>query len=665
MSVLRADITLDGHQLMLYRPGNGRGRAVHTTAVPARATETFLLADEPLALDTFHLGMGYSQRVLAVSPFSVNADPRFDEQRLLAGVYSYGVRVDARFPRLAMPGPELNAVTLTGATDHARGAFEIGTDLYLVAGRYAYKLPNTFASGSVASDVDFGVGYDAASAVPFRGKGYVGGTNAAGTIQPLWQLAAGVWSNTPSDGTVLAKHLGTVFWATDYRFVYQDGSSTIRHVASDPMSAAAASAPITIGDDGYPITRLIDNGQHLYVAKTSGLHDLDGTSGHSPNLTPQFRYVLDDENGIAGHAADGRIVTAYRKGLLLAQVTGLDNGKIWPITPGYGLPNETPIRGIVTATAQEGAWTIAAVWNGTDTYICWGRPLRGDEVSASPSPFLWHGALVMLAGLKCYLLHVSAQTDPPKLWIGAGSATAGYGVKWCYLARTEHPLQDAEYRFATSYSLYVPALDWNHVATRKNLLQIDVEGDNLGVGVSLGVYHNVDGGSYSLFGTANTSPQSTLLPKTEIIGRRIGLRLDGSGTSTSGANIRGLELRAAARVQTREIREYQCVLATNRSDRMGGSLPKDPAALWDALRALETGSQVTLRDELGDTLTALVHAPVERVEMESRGPDGHDSAEPIQLATLRVSILSRLGAGARWGAGATWGSSKVWGGTTV
>ena len=57
-----SDITLDGYKLQLWR-GGGRGRAIRETSIPALAQETLQLADEPLILDTFHLGMGYSWRL--------------------------------------------------------------------------------------------------------------------------------------------------------------------------------------------------------------------------------------------------------------------------------------------------------------------------------------------------------------------------------------------------------------------------------------------------------------------------------------------------------------------------------------------------------------------------------------------------------------------------
>src|SRR5207247_10192421 len=67
-------------------------------------------------------------------------------------------------------------------------------------------------------------------------------------------------------------------------------------------------------------------------------------------------------------------------------VTGFDAGVIRDTSFGYGLPNETPIRGQVTAVCRDRGWWAQAIYNGTDTYICWGRDLGPGEASVGSSP---------------------------------------------------------------------------------------------------------------------------------------------------------------------------------------------------------------------------------------------------------------------------------------
>ena len=272
---------------------------------------------------------------------------------------------------------------------------------------------------------------------------------------------------------------------------------------------------------------------------------------------------------------------------------------------------------------------------------------------------LWHGGVIYLASSTCYLLHISnlvtlSGSVRPTLWVGSNNT-----VQWCYLPTSENPLQDSYYAYSTTYSLYIPGQDWRRTATPKNLLQIDVEADNLSPAVTLAINISIDGGAYSSFGTAKVSPQSAVIPSSEMIGRRMAFRYDGTGATTGGPNIRGILKRAAARVKTRAIRTYQIKLAEGQGDNYRGVDNRNPADVWYSLQALETGQQVQVRDEWGETLTCLVHAPVTREEIEEtvRG----NETRTVMVATLTLSVLRRLTSPWRWGDGTLWGSGKQWG----
>lgn len=659
MAAIRDDIELDGTPFTVYTPLRGLP-GTSETHVPELATDQPDYQTEPLPLDTFHLGAFYSWR-------------------LIGGTYAYGDNVDCRHPRLVMPGPAMNSVTLTGSTDHARAARDYNGDLYIGAGRYVYKIAGGI--GAVTQDLDVGLGNVAWSMEPFLGNLYVG--TAAGSTSTslpglLRQKSAGAWD--PGTSGINRKHLTQVFYNTDYRLIGTDGISTIAHAAAAPLVAGSWATGIAIGEganSGYGINKLIATNQHVYIAKTNGLYDVDGTTGHSPNITPAFSYVVDDENGIAGHTMGGAIYTGHLKGLFRLQVSGSDAGRQVVVTPGYGLPNETPIRGKQTASIAEGGWQVVAIYNGTDTYICYGRDIRQGDAGTSPfgygvgygpspsalgpSPMLWHGGLIKLAGQKCYLLHVSGLTSPPRLWVGAGPNGGPYNVQWCVLPRTDNPMQDPEYRFASAYSLYIPGQDWGHVATRKDLLQIDVEGDNLGVGAALAINVNVEGGPYSLFGTASVSPQSQVVGLADYIGRRIGFRLDGSSTGTSAPILRSFMPRADIRIATRRIKPYELILSEGNIDRFGGRSISSPVKDYEKLLSLQGGGRVTLRDEFQDTYQVLVEPPVERKTLALRPESGKGTEEPVLVASVRLKVVSGPNSSNAFG---KWGSFS-WGDGTV
>jgi hypothetical protein len=666
---LRDSIALDGRDYTLYQyTAAARGNASSTngdqqTTIPQLSGEPIDLSEEPLVMDTFHLGAFFSWR-------------------LLGGTYAYGINADARLPRVVLPGPYVNPVSLPSIADYPRCAQDFAGDLYVGAGRYVYRIPG--GTGTPVIDQDLGAGSVAWSMQTFNGNLYVG-TSVGSTSQSapglLWQKSAGTWSNTAG---LNRKSLAQAWYQTSgalgtvgqFQMIAQDGVSSIRNVATAPMTAANWGASIPVGDTTYGINRLIGDQTHIYVAKTNGLHDVDGVTGYAPNLMPFFAQAIDDENGIAGHSSGGQIYTAHLSGLFRLDVSGAASSRLVTVTPGHGLPNETPVRGKILASTSYGPWQIVSQYNGVDTYVSMGRDIMQGDAGVSPfgygygygpsptaigpSPMLWHGGIVQLPGQRCYLLYVSGLTSPPRMWFGNGQ-----NLCYCVMPRTENPLQDSEYRYAQSWSFVIPGQDWGHPATPKQLLQVDIEGDNIGGGSLVAVSVNAENGAYSQIGTANTSPYSQLLLTQQFIGRRIGTLLQGSGTQTTPAILRVLMLRAQIRTYVRAVRTYQILLGEGNLDRFGGRDIGRAIEDYRRLERLVTGDIVNLRDEWGETYRALVVPPVDRTILHLRGESGKGTAEPVLLVTLRVKLLDPgpevlNTAPLYWDDGHKWDSGTIW-----
>ena len=650
------------------RAGAGGGGGDGSTSIPQLTGEPVENSEEPLVMDTFHLGGLYSWR-------------------LLGGTYAWAVNADARFPRLVLPGPFMNAVSLPSTNGPPRCAQDFLGDLYVGAGQYIYRIPG--GTGAAAIDQDLGAGNVAWSMTTFNGSLYCGtsvGATSASAPGLLWQKSAGGAGGWTNNAGVLRKSLATAWFQTSgalgtvgaFQMIGQDTASSVSNVAAAPLTPANWGASIPVGDRTYGINRLIGDQTHVYISKINGLHDLDGVTGYAPNLMPFFAQALDDENGIAGHSSGGQIYSAHLSGLFRLDVSGAASSRLVTVTPGHGLPNETPVRGKMLASTSYGPWQMVAQYNGVDTYITLGRDIMQGDAGVSPlgygygygpspsaigpSPMLWHPGYIFLPGQRCYLLYVSGLTSPPRLWVGVGN-----NLQWCVLARTENPLQDAEYRYANSWTFYVPGQDWGHPATPKQVLQIDVEGDNLGAGTSVAVNLNADAGAYSLVGTANVSPQSQIYMdrQTSYVGRRVGFRLDGQGTSTTPAILRTLMPRAQVRTAVRMLRTYQLVLGEGNQDRFGGRDIGRAIVQYRALAALVTGTTVNLRDEFGEYWYALVVPPIDRQLVHVRGESGKGTAEPVLQVTLRLKILEPgPDPGTMvpwyWDDGTRWDTARVW-----
>jgi hypothetical protein len=666
---LRDSIAINGRDYTLYQysaaaRGNRQGIGPdQQTAIPELTGEPVDPSDEPLVMDTFHLGAFFSWR-------------------LLAGTYAWGQNVDARFPRLVLPGPFLNTQSLPGQVDYARTAQDWQGDLYIGAGEFVYRIPG--GTGVPVVDLDLGAGNVAWDFQTFGGNLYLG-TSAGSTSQsapgPLYQKTpGGSWTST---GGLNRKSLAVAWYQTTgalgsvgaFQMIGQDTVATVSNVATAPMTAANWGASIPVGDRTFGINRLIGDQTHVYINKIDGMHDLDGVTGYAPNLMPFFAQALDDENGIAGHSSGGMIYTAHLSGLFRLDVSGAASARLVTVTPGHGVPNETPVRGKILASTSWGPWQIIAMYNGVDTYLCFGRDIMQGDAGVSPfgygygygpspsaigpSPMLWHGGVVFLPGQKCYLLYISGLTTPPRMWIGTGT-----GMGWVTMARTENPLQDNEYRYAPSWSMYIPGQDWGHPATLKEVLQVDVEGDNLGSGTQVAVNLNAEQGPYSRVGLANTAPQSQI-PLPQIFpGRRIGIRLDGTGTATTPAILRVLMPRAQVRPAVRMMRTYQLLLGLGNEDRFGGRGIGRAVDEYRQLSELQLDGTCVVRDEFGETYTCLLMTPVSRQILHLRAETGRDTNEPVFVATLTLKVLSGANVSNPnpwyWDSGVSWDSGRIW-----
>lgn len=670
---LRESINLGGYDLTLYQYTQGAQRnqaSDNQTSVVQLAGEPMDVSEEPLVMDTFHLGFGYSWR-------------------LLQGTYAYAINADARFPRLVLPGPLVTTTALpAGVTSPPRCGQDYNGDFYVGAGRYVYRIPG--GTGAPVQVADLGAGVYAWSMDTFNGNLYVGTSTTdtpAGAPGALWQNASGTWTGggPPRKAIVHAWYQSSASGAVGaWQLIASDTVSSVINCATGPMTPANWGASIAVGDTTYPINSLVSDQAHVYVAKTNGLHDVDGATGFTPNLMPFYESAVDVDNGTASISANGSVYVNSIAGLFRLDVSGgSTTGRITTVTPGHGLPNETPIRGKITALATYGPWVIGAVYNGTDTYIMWGRDIRQGDAGTSPfgygagygpspsaigpSPMLWHGALIYLPGQICRMLAISALTSPPRLWLGTRTTSSGQAsLAWATIARTENPLQDVEYRYATDWEVHIPGQDWQHPITVKDLLQIDVQADGLGIGASLDIEVGADDQAEVLFGTANESPLSYVVGSQDFFGRRLALCLHGTNGPDAPGIVRAISPRAQLRPSLRRVRTYDVVLGEGNLDRFGGRDLGRSLTTYQQLEPMQWNGRVSLRDEFGETYNVILLPPIQRRLSHLGGESGKGTAEPVIVATLVLKLLVddadlTTPATVNWDAGYKYDTGYRWG----
>jgi hypothetical protein len=582
----------------------------------------------------------------------------------------------ARSPRGVSPPGAITTMSLGGLgvtlTSPITDAFEIGGDLYFLAGRYAIKLAGGTGTPSLAQDL--GVGFVADGAAVFNGAAYVGGSGGN-----IWKVTSGgVWSQSAD---VSHRKAAVVTWLIasaglmEARLVMGDSALTgIRYTGGDPMALANWTpnpTSIPVGDSSYPITSICAAPNHFYVAKQDGLYDLN-SRGETPNLLPEWRRdAISAYNGAASIYRDGYVYLGHTVGAdrYNARSQQRQNVSSW-IWPTYGVVNETPMTGPITAWVLDQGWLLGAVYNPSlnTSYLISGRPRGEPGVPNGPGAMLWHGSEIPETTGKITCLYAAVVSGQPRLWqaIANGSSIT---LRWQYLANAVNPAGEIEngsaYRSGTTVQLLTSAYDWNDPDARKTLRLIGLRADNLGSGVELATYANAEGGSYVLQDVARVSPRSRITPRDPLTaGHEIGVKLVGTGTSTRPPVIRTLKLDGELQNEQFDRRIYPIRVGRQQALRGGVQDPRGAATVWAQVAALHASSPsiLPIRDQEGQTLNVRFHPVTQYRAVEDEAFSGTYTRSGMLSCTVYTVATSGSVIGARWGDGSVFGDGSYWGG---
>lgn len=651
------DVSIDGSPYKARRVASA-DRGIAIDYVPQQANEQASIQLTPANQVTWHRGSGASLP-------------------LLPGMHAWSKNGWTCDPGLVLPGPLVTTVALPNADGDVAAFAEQDGDLYVFAGRYVTRIPT--GSGAPVAEADLGVGFQTT----------IGGVRRFNNNLQVGGLATGfAWEKVSGGGAWLHSTdsnrgaLGSVFWTigavTAERLVGQVGSSGIKYVAFGADAKVNANwAPTNPIDVGYPINSLVATRDHIYIATTGGLKDLD-SSGLAPNLTPEAEAQVFATNGLATLAADGWIYYGLGYGLKRVRVANSNEyAQIQDVTPpGNALPNETPVTGLPLAITRYANYIILAQWDsgtqpGGTTYISWGRESLGGYgqyaekafAGREIGPMVWNCCPIVLDGLKVTRMWVSGLVSGnPRLWMGVTDSGGARSLRWAPLA-LQTPYQDLRngrpYRFAQTFDLYESYEDFGDDAMPKVIPDLVSEAENLGVGTSMAVYAAVDGNSnYDQIGTLNASPRAMLTPVTEIKANRIQIKYSGTGTSLAPPILRKRAIRAFGRPDVREVRTYQLLIGSGVRHQGGNVAGTNTLAQKGALAGLQVGSSVTMRDEDGQNLKILLASGIHLSEVEM--DVGQGRGERVLAATVAVAVLAAPGQPFGYDAGIPWDSGRAW-----
>lgn len=461
------------------------------------------------------------------------------EDRTGRGGYSFGLGLDARSPRGVLPGGKVTTINLPGTGwTHApiRYFAEFGSHVYVATGQDSITTPTATSailrmvnggetvvvSGKYPSDSS--PYFTGRSMLQYRGYLYVGGYNGfvRRRMTSLGDPDAGPFDDTvPGDDSCwagynfqrvfLAKQHWSVAGIMDYYIAASDTDSSWVYTAADPTVAGNWSSMTgvyqddptvtsTIGDPNlYSINSVAFSNRKVYWGKTNGIFDSDST-GYTPNLTPFVEDDLDPDNCRASYYFDGWVWFNAADGLHRLQTDQRVREDVDQyVHPGFGRPSEGPFFGNVTAITSDNGWLVIATYNGEDSFILYGKDPQylGIQVSV---PMVWHGALAYFPGQKVTAFGKSSVSGWPLLYIGLwdgnlASIATMYRLKTptSYQAWKEH----TDYKFQTSFQMYLTAEDLGYPNTQKTTLRGDVLSENLASDRSLEIYTSVDNAIYA------------------------------------------------------------------------------------------------------------------------------------------------------------------------
>jgi hypothetical protein len=614
--------------LMLVREKTKRRDGTVVTA-PAQATskhapsnehEQNVIRDVSVVMDSFEGGYGVSQR--------------WDQ---VPNGYAWGENICARWPRVVIPAGELVLASTISGVGMVRTSFIFSSNVYWITDG-GVSIISGSGTANPSTQTTIAAGLQFRSSTVFNGAVYCGGGSDGSAPNNIWRLTG---SSTWTEMTDITRRwLTTVYSVTAdnvgaYRLWGSDGESSIRYTSGDPSVAGNWSSSIPIGDSTHRINALVSSNRHVWPVKLDGVHDLDEL-GYSPNLTPYWRETLDTSAGNVAMVHEAHLYAGQgKRGLDRISLERQGQRRDAPnwCQPGFGLPNESPVNGHVTAMCADQGWIVAAVHNPSNgnSYIMYGIERTTANIPG-PGPILWHGAEAVILGsvaLPAIVTNLRVATpiaSNPILWISVYRNSQNLFYKLS-LPRASSPLSDwlatGQHRFNPAASLYLTAQDWSqqYSTLPKHVWGYDIRADNLAVGQrTIDVYSNDYGGAYSFEGSVDTSPLDSLgWPTSSPVtttAHSLGLKLNFVGQTDNPWIFRGAGIRAQVLAKQNEYVPCRVEYGYGTPLRNGAEDDRDPAVVKAQLIALQEAVPFPVRDHLGATATCRMGQGIEFVDIE-------------------------------------------------
>ena len=628
--------------------------------------------------------------------------------------YAYAVNGYTRTPRKFMPGGLLTEIDLTGLGFTAgeldleiRCGFEWEGDIYIGAGSYIVKLVGGALDGVLTADYYMGVDTQIDSGLVYNGfplfscddlavntpylTGYDTGSSTWKTAYDSGGAAPALSDNEVgfADPVQLKKMIsifqevdgvgGNRIFGNDTPFSYVQTQSTVFNTIIGDSTAYSSS--LQCGDRSFSIMNIVGSNRVPFVIKTDGVRGIESSGIYCPNYTPNWADNISSYNGISAKFFAGKIFAGTGQGLEMIDVSNRQRIDIPTlVSPSYYFANETPIYGVPTAMTTDNGWLVVALWNGTDSHICYTRP-RETTLATTQNPMIWHGSECTILGERITMLLKSSVSGRPMMYIGTYNSTDNSMHFYMLSLPTEGDpytdyLNGDGHEFSRSCKLYLPFQDGGDPNAKKVIRRFDVQADGLTVPVidadgevtetlaaaEVTFYANADAGSRIFFesdvdgpvypgddnsewvyqGTVAASPRGSMIPASGTTsGNQIGIVLEGTllniGTDLAHTYapfaVRSTKIRTDIMVDQLEERSYDIQIGQMKATKSGYDLG-DAAEKFLAITALQDEDAVYMITELRERVLARVEPGLSYKYVSER--EGQDYSI---VMSIRVTFL--------------------------
>jgi hypothetical protein len=482
---------------------------------------------------------------------------------------------------------------------------------------------------------------------------YVSAYDGTNTRLYQYTVAAG-WTESAVLGFRLDR-LCVTWWedstgAGAARLVGQVDDITIRHIiaGSDPMTAANWVTPITMGNPGYPIQRLVAAPRAVFVRKTDGIWSFNGI--RSFNLTSGW----SNEASLTGSGPsiiwNDKVVSARGFGMDMydANVQERQQRRNGECGPSYGIQDGSPIYGQVSALCTQNGPLYMALWNSDNLTSYVGRAydrLLGNENGPAfgasegiPNPLrhYWSEQTIKpTSGTGQQITHMTAVAPTVAgstsiaartvyLWMFTIDTPTNLGFHFnCYYAPLptgSGPISmqasgNTGFTFNPTATLFMTAQNWNDRTAIKHILLYELATQGVSATKNVEIQARPDGDPTTILDLTTwkseavvTQDNAELVPNVATTGHLIGFKaiLTTPPPYTSAPILRELSPRAKVARQVLDTRTLYIVL--ERDHRLsGGAIElRGPDTVYDAVSALQIAGPSPYYDEEGRVYSAVM-----------------------------------------------------------